>query len=227
MKNQCVMVDKYFFKKKLICKFMVLNLHLNILNMKISIEGLIACGKTTVLSKLQNTIRLPVFLEPIDKWTLLNKFYEDTERWGFTFNIEVIMSMSKWKNNNYDSLYERSPNSCRWVFTQMQYEKGGICKEEIDLFDKLCETFSWDQDYMIYIKADPEVCYERMKKRNRGCEETVSLEYLIDLDKKHTDMINLILLKKPQIKVYIVDGNQDEDTVYNHTLDILKNIIDI
>lgn len=195
--------------------------------MKFSIEGLIACGKTTVLTKLQNTIRLPVFLEPIDKWTLLGKFYQNTERWGFTFNIEVIMSMAKWKNNDYDSIYERSPNSCRWVFTQMQYEQGHICKEEIDLFDKLCETFSWDQDYLIYIKADPEVCYERMKKRNRGCEETVSLEYLQNLDKKHTDMINLIREKKPHIQVYIINGNQDEDAVYNDTLKILKDKLNI
>jgi deoxyadenosine/deoxycytidine kinase len=195
--------------------------------MKISIEGGIACGKTTVLTKLQNTIRIPVFLEPIDKWTLLNNFYKDTERWGFTFNIEVIMSMSKWKNNNYDSLYERSPNSCRWVFTQMQYEQGKLCKKEIDLFDKLCETFSWDQDCLIYIKTDPEVCYERMKKRDRKCEVSVSLEYLKNLDTKHTYMINLINEKKPHIKVYIIDGNQDEDAVYNEILEILKGLLNI
>ena len=69
---------------------------------------------------------------------LMTKFYEDIKRFSFAFNTEVLLSMSKWKNNTYDSLYERSPNSCRWVFAQMQYEKGDICKEEIDLFDKFC-----------------------------------------------------------------------------------------
>ena len=68
------------------------------------------------------------------------------------------------------------------------------------IFDKLYETFSWDQDVIIYISTDPTVCYERMKKRNRGCEETVSLEYLINLDKKHKDMLDYISIKKPNIK---------------------------
>jgi len=195
--------------------------------MKVSVEGSISSGKSTLLARIQNETRLPVFLEPITSWTLLTKFYKDTDRWGFTFNIEVLLSMTKWKHNNYDSLYERSPASCRWVFTQMQYEKGGLSKEEIDIFDKLYETFSWDQDAMIYISTDPMVCYERMKKRNRGCEETVSLEYLINLDKKHKDMLEYISIKKPNIKVFTIDGNQDEDTVYNETLKILKDILSI
>lgn len=190
--------------------------------MKISIEGGIACGKSTVLTRIQQTTRIPVFLEPLDSWTLLNKFYKDTSRWGFTFNVEVIMSMFKWKTNQYDSLYERSPNSCRWVFTQMQYEQGGITKEEIDLFDELLKTFSWDQDCIIYIKTDPKVCFERMKNRNRGCEETVPIEYLSNLDKKHNDMIDYIKTTKPNIKIIIVDGNNNEDTIYKNILDILK-----
>jgi thymidine kinase len=190
--------------------------------MKISIEGGIACGKSTVLTRLQQSMRIPVFLEPIDSWTILNKFYKDTSRWGFTFNVEVIMSMFKWKTNQYDSLYERSPNSCRWIFTQMQYEQGDITKEEIDLFDKLLQTFSWDQDCIIYIKTDPEVCFERMKHRNRHCEEKVPIEYLLNLDKKHTDMMDYIKNTKPNIKIITVDGNKDEDTVYKNILDILK-----
>jgi deoxyadenosine/deoxycytidine kinase len=207
-------------EKKFDLKFYIFFIHYY--TMKISIEGSIASGKSTVLTRIQQSTRIPVFLEPIDSWTLLNNFYKNTSRWGFTFNIEVLLSMFKWKNNQYDSLYERSPISCRWVFTQMQYEQGDIIKEEIDLFDKLVETFSWDQDCIIYIKTDPEVCYERMKNRNRTCEEKVPLEYLNNLNKKHNDMIEYIKEMKPNIKIITVDGNKDEDTIYKNILDILK-----
>lgn len=192
--------------------------------MKISIEGLIGCGKSTLLSTLQNETRIPIFLEPINQWTLLEKFYEDSSRWGFTFNIEVLYSMSRWRHNAFDSIYERSPSSCRHVFTQLQYEDGLIDKKELDLFDKLFAEFGWDQDVVIYVKTDPRVCYDRMKKRGRECEDTVPLEYLEKLDKKHDDMLKLIQNDKPHIQVFVVDGNQDAQSVYKEVMRILKDI---
>lgn len=192
--------------------------------MKVSIEGLIGCGKSTLLSTLQSETRIPIFLEPINQWTLLEKFYEDSSRWGFTFNVEVLFSMSKWRHNTYNSIYERSPSSCRHVFTQLQLEDGLINKKELDLFDKLFAEFSWDQDVIIYVKTSPEVCYERMKKGGRECEDTVPLEYLKKLDNKHDDMLKLIKSEKPHIQQFIVDGNRDAISVYNDVSNILKSI---
>jgi thymidine kinase len=192
--------------------------------MKITIEGGISAGKSTILNRIQQETRIPVFLEPVDKWTLIGKFYENIERWSFTFNIEVLLSMTNWKNNSYKSLYERSPLSCRYVFTQMQVDKGQISKEELQIFDKLYKILSWDQDVIIYIKTDPNICFERMNKRNRGCESQVSIEYLQHLDKKHEDMLNFIKKEKTSIKIYTINGNDDENTVYNNVKTILDEL---
>lgn len=192
--------------------------------MKISIEGGIACGKSTLLNNLQQNTRLPVFLEPIWTWTFLDKFYQDQQRWGFTFNLQVIMSMFKWKHNIYDSLYERSPLSCRHVFTQLQYDSGFITPDELKLFDTALQTFSWDQDVVIYIRTTPEVCFERMQKRNRDCEGSVSLKYLQDLHDKHEFMMELIREQKNNIQVFTVDGNKSADEVYKAVHTILKNL---
>lgn len=189
--------------------------------MKISIEGGIACGKSTLLSNLQQQTRLPVFLEPIWTWTFLDKFYKDQKRWGFTFNLQVIMSMFKWKNNTYDSLYERSPLSCRHVFTQLQYDSGFLTKDELDLFDSVLKTFSWDQDAIIYIKTNPNTCFQRMHHRNRDCEEHVELKYLEDLHEKHECMIEWIRNNKKDIKIFTVDGNLGVEEVYNSVLEVL------
>jgi deoxyadenosine/deoxycytidine kinase len=192
--------------------------------MKISIEGNISSGKSTVLSNLQKNTRIPVFLEAVNEWTLLKKFYQNIERWGFAFNMEVLLSMSEWKNNNYFALYERSPMSCRYVFVQNQFEQKQFSKEELTIFDKIYKKISWEQEIIIYIKTDPEVCFDRMKKRNRNGEETVNLSYLQIIDKKHDDMLSFIKLNKPHIKIIIINGNDDIDIVYNNILKILEDI---
>lgn len=190
--------------------------------MKISVEGNIASGKSTLVSRLQQTTRVPVFLEPVNSWTLLDKFYQDQVRWGFTFNTEVLLSMNKWKNNNYDSIYERSPNSCRFVFTQLMFEDGILMKEELDLFDKLFENFGWDQDVIIYVRTPPEICYQRMHQRGRECESSVSLDYLQKLDKAHAYMMEYLKQNKPSIKIIEIDGIACADDVYNNVLNILR-----
>ena len=190
--------------------------------MKITIEGNLASGKSTLVMRLQEWSRIPTFLEPVDKWTLLCKFYEDPKRWSFTFNTEVLISMSKWKNNDYQSIYERSPLSCRHVFTQLHVDSGVLNHEEITIFEKIYKEFSWKQDVIIYIKTDPHVCYERMKKRNRTCENEVSLEYLIDVDKKHATMI--AFAKSIDIKVYEVDGNETAEIVFNKVSSIISSL---
>lgn len=193
-------------------------------NMKISIEGNIASGKSTLATKLQQKTRLPVFLEPVETWTLLDKFYTDIPRWGFTFNTEVLVSMSQWKNNSFNAIYERSPNSCRHVFTQLMHDDGILCDEELGLFDKLFANFGWDQDVMIYVRTPPEVCFERMHKRGRDCEMGgVTLEYLQKLNKKHNDMMEYIRKFKPTVRIIEIDGVASAEDVFNNVLDILKN----
>jgi len=193
--------------------------------MKIVIEGNIGCGKSTLLTYLQNKTRLPVFLESINKWTLLDKFYDNIERYAFSFNLEVLLSMSIWKDNNFVALYERSPVSCRKIFTEMNYENGKIAKEELDLFDKLFETFGWEQDIIIYLETSPEICYERMKKRNRSCEYSVPLDYLQNLHKKHIEMLEYVKNHKPHIKIYKINGNENEESICKNVLKILRDNI--
>lgn len=190
--------------------------------MKISIEGNISSGKSTLLNRIQQNLRVPVFLEPLDSWTLLDKFYKDSERYGFAFNTQVLMSMFQWKNNDYNSIYERSPCSCRYIFTQLQYEQNKMSKEELDLFDSLFSLLKWEQDIIIYIKTSPEICYKRMNIRNRGCEEKVSLQYLQDIDRKHCDMLEYIKLTKTHITIYEVNGDDDTEKVYNNVLNIIN-----
>lgn len=196
----------------------------NKIKMKISIEGNLASGKSTLVMKLQATTRIPTFLEPVDTWNFLGDFYRDPQRWGFTFNLEVLISMSRWAKNEYLSIYERSPMSCRRVFTELHVEEGIMTFNELAIFDRIYKEFAWNQDVIIYVKTDPAICYERMRQRNRICEQDVSLKYLEAIHQKHVEMMEYIERVHHDIRVFVVDGNRDAEEVYKNVLQIINGL---
>jgi deoxyadenosine/deoxycytidine kinase len=190
--------------------------------MKISIEGNIGCGKSSVITRLCASSRIPVFLEPLDEWAeWLDVFYQDPERWGMSFNLKVLMSYHKWKNNNFMAIYERSPLSCRYVFTQQQYDQGRMTQLEYNMVHDIYKELAWKPDVVIYIRADPNVCMERMQQRARNCESSVPLTYINDIhDKYEVMMATHFTLSKPE-NVFVVDGNKTADEVFEEVSRII------
>jgi deoxyadenosine/deoxycytidine kinase len=193
---------------------------------KISIEGNIGCGKTTVCESVLNNSRLPVFLEPVSDWIpYLDEFYKDPMKWGFAFNVNVILSYQKWKNNSFTAVYERSPLSCKHVFTNQQIKDGFIHPLELNIFNKIYDQLAWEPDYIIYIKTNPSKCSERMKSRGRECENSVSDEYLYALHKQYEALCEYIKNERNDIQLYIVDGNRDKTEVSKDVNQIISEII--
>lgn len=207
---------------------------------KISIEGNIGSGKSSVISRLCQDIRVPVFLEPVDEWKdWLTLFYQNPGRWGMSFNINVLLSFNKWKNNDFFSIYERSPISNRYIFSQLQFDQGRMNNLEKTMFEQLYDKLAWTPDVIIYIRADPHVSMERMKKRARACENEVPIEYLTAVHEKYEDILNnpqefskgyytylpkyYLTDKQKECRVIIVDGNRSHDEVYADVLSWVKS----
>lgn len=187
--------------------------------MKIVIDGNIGCGKSTVMRRLNEEIRIPIFLEPLHKWDkLLTLFYQNPDKWAFPFNLEVVHSFYMWKNINGPTLVERSPVSCREVFTQLNYESGHMHSLELEVFDKIYKELSWNPDVLIYIATDPTVCVNRMKQRARECEKEVPLDYIQRIHKKYETMI-----ANASFPVHIVNGNQEADQVFQDVKRIVES----
>jgi deoxyadenosine/deoxycytidine kinase len=198
--------------------------------MRIVIDGNIGSGKSTVTNRVCHELRLPMFLEPVDQWNeWLSLYYKDPDRWGFSMNLNVLMSFSKWRaNNNFLGLYERSPLSNRYVFTELQQ----LNPLEQRLYEQVYDQVAWVPDVIIYIRTDPEVSMERMQKRARDCESNVPLEYLKLVHEKYEKMF-----KPPreyfsyldhqytggkQCRIILVDGNRDAEAVYKDVLEWVK-----
>lgn len=61
----------------------------------------------------------------------------------------------------------------------------------------------------MYLRTTPEVVYERMKKRGRTEENTVSLEYLNQIHRIHDDWLYHQTLKPVPAPIIIINGDQD------------------
>jgi len=125
---------------------------------------------------------------------------------------------------------ERSIYSSFHVFTQNTYEDGGLNGVEYDILKSYFKFFTNDlnriytfQEKMalkdeeithlpfklIYIRSDPEVCYERMKIRDRHSENLINESYLRSIHRKYEDWISRI----SKDCLIVVDGNQEKQQV--------------
>jgi len=171
-----------------------------------------------------------VYPEPVDVWTNLNGtdflglLYNDTDRWGMTFESLVQLTMAENHLKNFREpdkqtppvkVMERSLQSARYCFIESLRDV--ISSPEMTILDnwyKLLRDqpqFDIDVDYIIYLKTDPEVIYERIAKRNREEEQQIPLEYFQEMHRKHEDwLVNRNTTGSRHLPtVIVIDANRD------------------
>jgi deoxyadenosine/deoxycytidine kinase len=193
------------------------------------LEGNIGAGKTTFLRLLaHHRPGITISLEPLQEWhqknqqgSLLHKFYDDPKRWAYT--METIALMSRVREHLKDQehistalLIERSIYSGHYCFALNSFEQGFMSPAEWhihkQLFDFLVPQNCNPPRGFIYLQADPEVSFNRIQKRSRNGENSISLDYLSSIHKKHDEFL---LAKKnihqslSSIPVLVLDGNEE------------------
>ena len=177
----------------------------------ISIDGNIGSGKSTKVRDLEKYYTEQgrndvIFIqEPVDSWnsvvdengvTILSNYYKDQKR--FAFRLQMLAYISRLsllrdavKKGYKYIITERCVGTDRNVFSKMLYDKGDIERDEYIIYQKWYEEFISDVPIgaIVYIKASPETCLERVNIRAREG-ENIPLEYLKECDKYHDDWIN-------------------------------------
>ena len=195
--------------------------------MLISIEGNIGTGKTTLINilkkKFTNKSSVIFVEEPLQQWlnlidsdgsNILGKFYGDQARWSYSFQMHAFITRSKdiLSQNTEDNvvIIERSVLTDCNVFATLLHKSGKISELEWKLYN---EWFLWltghfnkvKPDKYIYLKADPEVSFNRMVKRTRDEETNIPREYLEQVSDKHDKW----LLSDTMENVITIDVNSD------------------
>ena len=193
-----------------------------------SIDGNIGSGKSTLVDILKKGIPSNEYIdfifleEPVNEWndikdkdgeTILSKFYKDQDKYSFSFQMMAYISrinkirecISKCnKNKKSIIITERSVFTDKNIFAKMLYDDKKIEEVNYQIYLKWFDEFLKEipMTGYIYIKTDPKICFERIKKRNR-VGENIPLEYLKRCDLYHECWLTNVDL--------LIDGNDEYD----------------
>lgn len=195
--------------------------------MIVSIEGNIGSGKSTILNILRKKYQRNedvVFVdEPVSEWnkvkdgdkSILELFYHDKEKYSFAFQILAYITrlrklLEVIESGKYKTIIcERSIFTDKYVFAKMLYQQKYINEIEWKSYNYWFDTFKEKTklDTIIYVNTDPNICFERIKKRNRNGESDIPIEYLNHCHQLHSEW----LTNNNENKIITFDGNEDLD----------------
>jgi len=208
------------------------------------VEGNIGAGKSTFLKIIEENLACQIVFEPHTKWqdiqgkgNLLEKFYQDTPRWAYTFQSYAFITRtlaqknSALKNPYPVQILERSVFSDRYCFAKNLFESGQMSNLEWTLY---LEWFSWfledhvkKPDGFIYLQTNPQTCLKRLLQRARHEEQSVPLEYLQQLHDKHEQWLTQQVDLHDYIKdvpVLSLECNQEFETNRAQQLKLIEQI---
>jgi deoxyadenosine/deoxycytidine kinase len=178
----------------------------------IIIDGNIGSGKSTVISNLISNGHLAIE-EDVNSWApYLKQFYGDMKLYSLSFQMKILQHHMLNKRNVCDNMSrkfqsykiaERSPLSCIHVFGQNLLNNNYISELDLELMVDYNLSFGWNAKQVIYIKTDPETCFNRINERMRPG-ESIPLSYLQDIDKLYNNL-------------YIVNDDDDDNNVVSIT----------
>jgi deoxyguanosine kinase len=184
-----------------------------------ALEGNIGAGKTTIMKIIGQYFSSVEFVEePVNQWqnlggmNLLDAFYTDPQRWGFSFEFYSMLSKIKALLNAANSdkpviVIERSILSNK-VFMDLSHELGKL--EEME-YKMLMNTYDFYLQHVypqlsgiIYLDTPVEECVRRITKRNRGEECSIDRSYLQRIKEKMD-----LLADSSTMHVIRIDGMYD------------------
>lgn len=172
----------------------------------IAIEGNIGSGKSTLIDRIKaaHPDLVETIPEPIDTWqdcagfNMLECFYEDPTKYAYMFQsfaiVTRIMKMMATlaATDKRIIIVERSPFSDE-LFVRQCVDQGYMNEIEYAAYRKW-RDYLWEQPKklitgLLYLRVSPETCFERMQKRDRDEECSVTLSYLRNLHCLHENWL--------------------------------------
>lgn len=188
------------------------------------VEGNIGAGKSLFLDRFKDVPGIQILPEPVNKWrdvkgsNLLQLMYEDPVRHALTFQTYVQLTMVEQhlQVGAPVKLMERSLYSARYCFVNNLRNNEKLQQSEVEVLDAWFQYLISDEsqfrtgvDLIVYMKTEPETAYERLKQRNRGEENLISLQYVKDLHCLHEKWLYDGEYPVPA-PVFTIDANKQE-----------------
>ena len=193
--------------------------------MHIAIAGNIGAGKTSLTELIAKHYGWEAHFEDVIDNPYLDDFYTHMERWSFNLQIYFLKSrfqqLLAFKNSPKNVVQDRTVYEDAHIFAPNLNAMGLMSQRDFknyyDLFN-LMESLVDGPDLLIYLRSSISNLVNKIHKRGRDYENSISIEYLSRLNERYEAWISTY----DQNKMVIIDVD-DIDFVDNK--DDLKTII--
>jgi deoxyguanosine kinase len=172
----------------------------------IAVEGNIGAGKTTLAHLLSRHFNSRLILEAFAENPFLPKFYENPKQYAFP--LELFFMAERYKQLkelvHTKDLFQRV-TIADYVFSKcLLFAKVNLPAEEFHLYQKLFDIIYQQlvqPDLLIYLHAPVQQLQKNIRKRNRSYEQSISDDYLFNLQQTYTSYI-----RQHGIKTLFIDA---------------------
>ena len=192
--------------------------------MRIAIAGNIGAGKTSLTKQLSKSLKYKSYYEDVIANPYLDDFYNHMERWSFNLQIyflnsrfKQLVAIDKGKENViqdrtiYEDAFIFAPNlNAMGLMTQRDYDN------YLSLFDTMINLVK-PPDLLVYLQSSIPNLVNKIHKRGRDYEKTISIEYLSRLNERYEAWITNYnsgkLLKINVDDLDFVENKADYETI--------------
>jgi len=163
----------------------------------IAVAGNIGVGKSTLVKLLSENLGWTPFFEPVTENPYLADFYEDMQAWGFHSQIYFLMRRLRIHRKLMDMkgsvIQDRSVYEDAEIFAHNLFLQNAINQRDYATYQELYQVlveFLPPPDLVIYLRASVSTLVNRISKRNRDYERTISPDYLADLNQLYEEWVD-------------------------------------
>jgi deoxyadenosine/deoxycytidine kinase len=157
----------------------------------VTIEGNIGAGKTTLAQLLSRHYKARLILEEFADNPFLPKFYEKPDQYAFP--VELFFMAERFKQLKellqQQDLFQQITIS-DYLFTKcLLFAEVTLPEDEYRLYQRLFEIIHQQliqPDFLVYLHAPVEKLQANIKKRNRSYEQSISDDYLQQIQDTYT-----------------------------------------
>ena len=192
--------------------------------MRIAIAGNIGAGKTSLTKQLSKSLKYKSYYEDVIANPYLDDFYNHMERWSF--NLQIYFLNSRFKqlvsidNGKENVIQDRTIYEDAFIFAPNLNAMGLMTQRDYDnylsLFDTMINLVK-PPDLLVYLQSSIPNLVNKIHKRGRDYEKTISIEYLSRLNERYEAWITNYnsgkLLKINVDDIDFVENKADYETI--------------
>lgn len=157
----------------------------------IAVEGPIGVGKTTLSSKLAESLGYEVILEEPSQNPFLGDFYRNPKQAALATQLFFLFQRVKYVEDfKQGSIFNSARISDFLLDKDMLFAKVTLSEREFELYLQIYNYLSLDlpsPDLVIYLQANTETLYERVMSRGIEIEKSIDFEYLDSLNESYKE----------------------------------------